>query len=191
MLSSVDLFELMRSKNDELKHAKGNRLPEWKWTSRQHVDPIATKELRILAVTWNMYGTFPEEDVIKQLVRPDIMHDLVVVATQECMCSLAKSLLNPNKEPWVQRLSTVLGQDYIMLTSHSLQGMHLVVFCWQGILKLVTNIRKAHVATGMGNKMGNKGSVGISFDIGVTSFLFLCCHLASGHSQQEHRNKSL
>lgn len=43
--------------------------------------------------------------------------------------------------------------------------------------------------TGMGGKAGNKGAVGIRFQLHSTSFCFVCSHLTAGQSQVKERNE--
>ena len=51
-----------------------------------------------MAVTWNMGGETPKPDVLdKLLLRDAVVHDMYVFATQEALCSIAKSVMNPNK----------------------------------------------------------------------------------------------
>lgn len=45
------------------------------------------------------------------------------------------------------------------------------------------------VKTGMGGKAGNKGAVGIRFQLHSTSFCFVCSHLTAGQSQVKERNE--
>jgi len=40
------------------------------------------------------------------------------------------------------------------------------------------DVESASVATGVGQVLGNKGAVGICFDFGSTSLLFVNCHLS-------------
>ena len=42
--------------------------------------------------------------------------------------------------------------------------------------------------TGLRGMSGNKGAVGIRFEVNDTSFCFLTAHLAAGHSNIEERN---
>jgi hypothetical protein len=52
-------------------------------------------------------------------------------------------------------------------------GIHLVVFASIRVIPLITNIQSNHVATGLLNSIGNKGGVGINFNVGETSLVFI------------------
>ena len=52
------------------------------------------------------------------------------------------------------------------------------MFVHRSLLRVIGDVQSAAVATGLRNKLGNKGGVGVSFCLGQTSFLFVCCHLA-------------
>ena len=41
-----------------------------------------------------------------------------------------------------------------------------------------TDVQSDVVATGLANKLGNKGGVAVSFCVGQTSLLFICSHFA-------------
>lgn len=109
-----------------------------------------------------------------------IHHDLYVIATQECMRSIATSVIAPSKEKWERVLQEYLGASFIMISSHSLGGTHLAVFAHLSITPIISNVESECIATGIQNAVGNKGAVGIRFSIGKTRLLFISSHLASG-----------
>jgi len=96
------------------------------------------------------------------------------------MSSILKSTVNPNKKDWMDKLSTTLGKDYLVLHSTSLVAIHLCVLIHKRLLPLVKDLKVSQIATGVMNTIGNKGGVGISFKVGDTSLLFVNCHLSSG-----------
>lgn len=152
-------------------------------------DPLETSNLRILSITWNMNAKKPPKDLF-QLLRPDIKHDIISVGTEECLKSIFKSAFGANKIKWVEMLREHLGDEYQVLASHSLMGIHLVVFASVRIIPLITNIQSNHVATGIMNTVGNKGGIGVCFNVGKTSFLFVNCHLASGESNKRDKRRT-
>ena len=131
----------------------------------------------------------PPKDLF-QLLRPDIKHDIISVGTEECLKSIFKSAFGANKIKWVEMLREHLGDEYQVLASHSLMGIHLVVFASVRIIPLITNIQSNHVATGIMNTVGNKGGIGVCFNVGKTSFLFVNCHLASGESNKRDKRRT-
>ena len=48
------------------------------------------------------------------------------------------------------------------VAAHALAATHIAVFVVVELLPLVRNVRSAHVATGVGNVLGNKGGVAVS-----------------------------
>jgi hypothetical protein len=70
-------------------------------------------------------------------------------------------------------LKDYLGAAYEIISSHSLMGIHLVVFASVRLVPIISDIKVNHVATGFMNFMGNKGGIGIGFNIGKTSILFI------------------
>ena len=96
------------------------------------------------------------------------------------MRSIAKSTFRPSKKAWADKLQGYLGKKYVMLHSVSLVAIHLVVFVHESLIGLVSQIKVSNIATGIFQKVGNKGGVGISLNIGSSSLLLINCHLASG-----------
>jgi hypothetical protein len=54
-----------------------------------------------------------------------------------------------------------------------------IIFVHKAVAPLLSNVKSVAVPTGYGNTIGNKGGVGISFDIGISSFCFITAHLAA------------
>ena len=175
-----ELFTKMKKNNKETDN-RLCRLPVWNWEeSKEDVeDPLETNKLRILSITWNMNAKKPPSD-LSSLFRTDIKHDIYVVGTEECLKSILSSAFGANKKEWVDVLKSYFGDTYQNISSHSLMGTHLVVFASVRLIPIISNIQVHHVATGLMGSIGNKGGVGISFNIGQTSCLFINCHLASG-----------
>lgn len=74
------------------------------------------------------------------------------------------------------------------------QATHNAVFAHRGILPLLRNVRSFAVATGLGLgtrgvTLGNKGGVGIAFDVGATTCVFVNSHLAAHQRNVAERNE--
>jgi hypothetical protein len=55
--------------------------------------------IKIMAVTWNMHGGCPSEDIIDELFQKDkVYHDIYVLGTQEAQRPIAQSMMMPSKE---------------------------------------------------------------------------------------------
>ena len=52
---------------------------------------------------------------------------------------------------------------------------------------MITNIQSHAVPTGICNTLGNKGGIGITLNIGKSSFCFLTAHLAAHQDQIDRR----
>eukprot|EP01083_Nonionella_stella_P184514 670188_1 len=57
--------------------------------------------------------------------------------------------------------------------------------------KYITDVDKSNFPCGVGNLLGNKGGVGISFWYHETSFCFVNCHLAAHQDMTDVRNKNV
>jgi phosphatidylinositol-bisphosphatase len=89
-------------------------------------------------------------------------------------------VLAPSKAKWEEALLGYLGEDYAMVASFALGGTHLAVFAHISVTPIISNVESECVATGINNTVGNKGGVAVRFNVGKTSVLCICSHLAAG-----------
>ena len=54
-----------------------------------------------------------------------------------------------------------------------------IVFANKAIVPLISDLRSIAVATGLGDKLGNKGGISVSFKVANSSFCFVNAHLAA------------
>jgi hypothetical protein len=104
------------------------------------------------------------------------------------MRSIATSVIAPSKEKWELVLKEYFGENYVMISGFSLGATHLAVFVHITLAPIITNIKSECIATGIQNMIGNKGGIGISFQVGKSSLLFISCHLAAGQEGVDKRN---
>ena len=147
-----------------------------------------TGDILIRLVTWNQEAREPPmPDVLAKNLFPDRTYHVVVVGTQECENTFAKSIIVPSKAKWEALLKAALGVDYDVIRSHSLQASHIIIFGHKSIINLVSNVRSNAAPTGIAEKMGNKGGVGVSMSIGDSTFVFINAHLAAHKHATQHR----
>ncbi|KAF0698310.1 Aste57867_11063 [Aphanomyces stellatus] len=151
-------------------------------TSDTTADLTKRGTVRVFVMTWNLQAQKPPAD-LRALLRPATCH-IYAIGTEECVQTIAKSVLFQSKKEWEDLLRETLGAEYQKLRSHALTAMHNVVFVHKSVLPLVSELHSDAIATGLGNQLGNKGGVGIGFVLGVTSFAFVGCHFEAHQSQQ-------
>ncbi|KAH7485038.1 hypothetical protein PRIC1_004341 [Phytophthora ramorum] len=147
---------------------------------------LSQDRLRVFCGTWNMHAKKPTDD-LRLWIRPNKYH-VVAVGSEECVNSIAKSVVFTSKKSWEDQLRGTLGEDYVLVASHALTAIHNIVFVHTSILPLLGNIQSDAVATGLGNQLGNKGGVGISFTVGTTSFAFINSHFDAHQRNVSKRN---
>uniref|UniRef100_A0AAQ5Y2L1 phosphatidylinositol-3,4,5-trisphosphate 5-phosphatase n=1 Tax=Amphiprion ocellaris TaxID=80972 RepID=A0AAQ5Y2L1_AMPOC len=146
--------------------------------------------------TWNM-GSSPPPRSLQTWVTccglghtPDestalLPHDIYALGTQE----------NPQGErEWTEHIKATLRSythtDFKQVAVQSLWNMRLAVFVKPEHESRISHVSTASVKTGLGNTLGNKGAVGISFLFNGTSFGFVNCHLTSGSEKVLRRNQN-
>lgn len=80
-----------------------------------------------------------------------------------------------------------LGPEYKLVASLSLLHIRHCVFVASRHAHKISNVRKASVATGIGNVIGNKGGCFVTLNFNETSFCFVGCHLAAREERYEQR----
>ncbi|XP_072251574.1 inositol polyphosphate phosphatase-like 1b isoform X1 [Leuresthes tenuis] len=146
--------------------------------------------------TWNMGGSPPPRSLQSWVTccglghTPDestalLPHDIYAFGTQE----------NPQGErEWTEHIKAVLRSytqiEFKQVAVQSLWNMRLAVFVKPDHESRISHVNTASVKTGLGNTLGNKGAVGVSFQFSGTSFGFVNCHLTSGSEKVLRRNQS-
>ncbi len=138
--------------------------------------------------------------------------DLYVVSAQEAGYDLEKGQSGNAEAHFFALIASTLGPDYQMVAQVSgslpvvfvfffFKDAHLHCFSFQlSLLHIrhcvyvakrhahkVSNVRKASVATGIGNVIGNKGGCFVSMNFNETSLCFVGCHLAAREERFEQR----
>ncbi|CAI8000462.1 Phosphatidylinositol 3,4,5-trisphosphate 5-phosphatase 2 [Geodia barretti] len=149
----------------------------------------------IFVGTWNMGDASPPGDISswfrsagKGKTLPHALaqpHDIYAIGTQEC---------NVSEKEWLSKirgtLKMVHDMDYEKLASQTLWGIRLVIFVKPEHINKITHVQGSQVRTGIGNALGNKGGVGITFFYGSVSMCFINCHLTSGNEKCSRRNQN-
>jgi len=84
---------------------------------------------------------------------------------------------------------SVCGKDeYILMRSEQLVGTALMVVVKASLLPHIRNVEYADKKTGLQGLSGNKGGVGIRFNLYDATVCLMTCHLAAGQSNYADRN---
>lgn len=151
-----------------------------------HAHFLSRGKLRVFCGTWNLHAKKPTDDL--RLWIPLNKYHVVAIGSEECVHSIAKSVVFTSKKQWEDRLKETLGDEYVLVSSHSLTAIHNIVFVHESVVPLLSHIQSDAVATGLGNQLGNKGGVGIAFTIGRTSLAFVNCHFDAHQHNTAKRN---
>ena len=148
--------------------------------------------LLIYVLTFNMKGRTPSESDIPLLFPHDInKFDLFVISTQECLRSILSSMIISSKDEWINLLSKFFGDNFLNLINSNLGPCHLCVFVKKEKAKYFHELRSGELETGLFNFFSNKGAVSASMKYKDKNILFIGCHLAAGHNENNKRNESL
>ena len=114
--------------------------------------------------------------------------DLYVITTQECVYKTANG--SSCEQDWFKVVSDTLGSDYARVHGLSLLNIRMAVFVHRKHAHKIHHVEAASLPTGIGNVIGNKGGVAVSFFFNESSFCFIGCHLAAREERLEERNNN-
>ena len=147
-----------------------------------------TRKLKICCLTWNMHGLLPNDKQVQELLNPHKNYDIYAIGSEECLRSIFKSFFKCDKTEWEERLAKYFGAKYILIATSTLCAIHLAIFVRTSLIKNVSKLKMNCVKTGASNLLGNKGAVGISFQIFNIRISIINCHLAARYANSEKRN---
>ena len=146
------------------------------------------RKLKICCLTWNMHGLLPNDKQIQELLNPHKNYDIYAIGSEECLRSIFKSFFLCDKTEWEERLVKYFGGKYRIIATSTLCAIHLAIFVRTSLIKNISNLKMNCVKTGANNLLGNKGAVGISFQIFNLSISIINCHLSARYAKSEKRN---
>ncbi|KAL1411631.1 Inositol-1,4,5-trisphosphate 5-phosphatase 1 [Vanrija albida] len=161
-------------------------------------DEYATpRPVTIFSGTWNVNGKAPV-GVLDPWLFPNAADraDIYAISFQEIVELTAQQIVQTDpakKRVWetviMQTFTNVCGEgEYILMRSEQLVGTALMIVVKSSLLPFIRNVEYAYKKTGLGGMSGNKGGVGIRFDLYDSSMCFMTCHLAAGQANYDDRN---
>ncbi|KAG2484194.1 hypothetical protein HYH03_017006 [Edaphochlamys debaryana] len=146
-------------------------------------------DVRIHCLTFNMGGAAPSAAQLPEalfsgshLGAPGDSEadaaELYVFATQES---------GPLGD-WEAAVAAHLGRRYVRVAGESLMAIHILLFAVKPLAPHITEVRTSSVATGVGNMLGNKGGVAVTFNLAGAQILLVGAHFAAHDQHIERRN---
>eukprot|EP00469_Lotharella_globosa_P016896 CAMPEP_0167829064 /NCGR_PEP_ID=MMETSP0112_2-20121227/11894_1 /TAXON_ID=91324 /ORGANISM="Lotharella globosa, Strain CCCM811" /LENGTH=275 /DNA_ID=CAMNT_0007732601 /DNA_START=15 /DNA_END=839 /DNA_ORIENTATION=- len=112
-----------------------------------------------------------------------------MIGTQECGASIETSIVMNFTGAWERSLiARFEAKQYQRIESSYLTAMHSILFVRNELAIHLSHVEKSYVPTGFADVIGNKGGLGISFNLGRTSFLFISSHFHAFQDKVELRN---
>eukprot|EP01084_Bolivina_argentea_P299747 516719_1 len=162
---------------------------------------VLPNTLSACVVTWNVNAKDPSNTFGQLLRHNDIPFDIYVIGLQEIVDLNAKNLIINNEQDikWEYAIESTVNNRkniknnirYKKLRSIGLVGIRLIVYIRDNLLNEINanSIMSSKCASGLFDIAGNKGGVGIRFEIFDTSICFICCHLAAHKGNVKGRNE--
>ena len=146
--------------------------------------------LTMCCITYNLHGESLNFSQICHLltVHENNNCDIYAISTQESQRSILMNLFFWDKSKFEEDLAQFFGRDYVRLKSETLGGVHLIIFIKKIHKNYILNYYKEYIKTGFYGLLGNKGAVGIGFQLYNISFFIISCHLCSGFDNTLYRN---
>ena len=158
---------------------------------RRH-EYIIHEPYKVYCATWNVNGQPPGSISLNEwLSTIEDPPDIYAVGFQEIDLSAEKIIRNETRidRAWVEKIMEALHpcEIYEELTSVRLVGLMLTIAVKSSIRNQISRVKVRDVGTGT-LKMGNKGAVGVSFQLNEAFMCFINAHLAAHTAEVERRN---
>ncbi|WVQ93452.1 hypothetical protein IAU59_000526 [Kwoniella sp. CBS 9459] len=157
-----------------------------------------TRTISIFSGTWNLNGKAPDEALDAWLFPPNTPEaDIYMIAFQEIVELNASQILQTDpakKRIWEKFIMDTFAMrnggksDYLLFRSEQLVGSALIVIVKSGLSKHIRGVESTTKKTGLSGLSGNKGGVGIRFQLFDSNVCFVTGHLTAGHSNVAERN---
>ncbi|XP_033005899.1 phosphatidylinositol 3,4,5-trisphosphate 5-phosphatase 1 isoform X1 [Lacerta agilis] len=162
----------------------------------KHSEQPEPDMITIFIGTWNLGDAPPPKKISSWFLskgqgktRDDtadyIPHDIYVIGTQED--SLGEKEW---QEILRQSLQEITSISFKVVAIHTLWNIRIVVLAKPEHENRISHLCIDNVKTGIANRLGNKGAVGVSFMFNGTSFGFVNSHLTSGSEKKHRRNQN-
>lgn len=149
---------------------------------------------KIYCTTWNVNLQVPDDDLSLRelLATTEDPPDIYAVGLQEIDMS-ADTILRSETKPdynWIAKIMEGVhpGDVYEELATIRLVGMMLTIVIKKSLRGSISKISSAMIGTGT-LRFGNKGGVGVSFQLNETLICFVNSHLAAHVQEYERRNQ--
>lgn len=152
-----------------------------------------TEPYKIYCVTWNVHQRVPPVhlDLRDLLATTADAPDIYAIGLQEVDMqprTIIKSESTPDVR-WIEKLLKAVhpAAEYEELETVRLVGMMLTIIVKRSIRNSITKVCSSSVGTGK-FKLGNKGGIGVSFELNDSSLCFVNSHFAAHVNAVERRN---
>eukprot|EP01102_Stenamoeba_stenopodia_P002821 TRINITY_DN1268_c0_g2_i8.p1 TRINITY_DN1268_c0_g2~~TRINITY_DN1268_c0_g2_i8.p1 ORF type:complete len:777 (-),score=178.74 TRINITY_DN1268_c0_g2_i8:51-2381(-) len=147
----------------------------------------AVETVSVLCGTWNLGSAPPPDNLVDWLV-PNIF-DIYAFGVQESNYASGEE---GGKHDIMEHIKRAFNpKTYQTLALMSLWEIRIIILVKTDLLPKISNIETGKKATGLFNKLGNKGGVAISFRVNDTPLCFVNCHLAAGQDKINDRNDNV
>lgn len=162
----------------------------------KHSEQPEPDMITIFIGTWNMGDAPPPKKISSWFLskgqgktRDDtadyIPHDIYVIGTQED--SLGEKEWQEILRHSLQEITNI---SFKVIAIHTLWNIRIVILAKPEHENRISHLCMDTVKTGIANRLGNKGAVGVSFMFNGTSFGFVNSHLTSGSEKKHRRNQN-
>uniref|UniRef100_A0A8C5SAU5 phosphatidylinositol-3,4,5-trisphosphate 5-phosphatase n=1 Tax=Laticauda laticaudata TaxID=8630 RepID=A0A8C5SAU5_LATLA len=162
----------------------------------KHSEQPEPDMITIFIGTWNMGDAPPPKKISSWFLSKGqgktrdetadyIPHDIYVIGTQED--SLGEKEWQEILRHSLQEITSI---SFKVIATHTLWNIRTVVLAKPEHENRISHLCVDTVKTGIANRLGNKGAVGVSFMFNGTSFGFVNSHLTSGSEKKQRRNQN-
>lgn len=161
----------------------------WAYRKEMPKKSLYSQALDVQVCTWNLGSAIPPAH-LDNWIFPG-RSDVYAICVQEANYGLPSGQGGTAESHLFALLMTTLGSDYFCVEQLSLLHLRLAVYARKSLQARVRRVKKATVAAGIGNMIGNKGACAVAFYLNEESFCFIGAHLASAEEGKGQKSETV
>eukprot|EP01105_Mastigella_eilhardi_P025818 TRINITY_DN7160_c0_g1_i1.p1 TRINITY_DN7160_c0_g1~~TRINITY_DN7160_c0_g1_i1.p1 ORF type:complete len:899 (-),score=261.26 TRINITY_DN7160_c0_g1_i1:102-2771(-) len=193
-VASARQMDATSAKLQQGKNVDGNMAWLMKMMKTRESEFTTTQNILVSFGTWNVNGQKPSESLDEWLIpKGDVKPDIYCLGFQELDLTAEALLLGDTSRaaPWDAHIQDTLRRvgEYRLLLMRQLVGVLLCVYVRADLMPRISGLQSNLAAVGIMGMMGNKGGIGVRFNIGDTTFCIVNSHLNAHLDNIARRNQ--
>ncbi|EGR30560.1 hypothetical protein IMG5_129200 [Ichthyophthirius multifiliis] len=149
---------------------------------KREIEYTKSHDIKLFLCTWNVNSFEPSDfkhNLLKIFNKNKQEAEIIIICLQELVELNSKNIMTSTNEKqlaiekWISSIQYNLGDTlYFLVGQYNMVGIETIIFAHIKIKDYISNVEYDNVKSGFANKLGNKGSVVVRFNVFDTSVSF-------------------